>query len=75
MPIYEYECGGCHYEFEHLVRGDEQVRCPHCQGEQLERKWSVPAVGRMSGEALPVCDMPRMGGCGAPACQSRCQFE
>ncbi|MCA9263304.1 MAG: zinc ribbon domain-containing protein [Planctomycetales bacterium] len=71
MPLYEYECGKCHLEFELLIRGDETPACPQCQGTELARKFSVPAAGRSSSD-LPL--MPR-GGCGAAACQSGCQFE
>lgn len=41
MPIYEFKCQGCGNEFETLVfRSDEQVCCPQCQGEKVQRLMS-----------------------------------
>jgi putative FmdB family regulatory protein len=37
VPIYEYECRGCHHEFELLVLKDTVPACPSCQGQDLER--------------------------------------
>jgi putative FmdB family regulatory protein len=37
VPIYEYECRGCHHEFELLVLRDTVPACPSCQGQDLER--------------------------------------
>ena len=37
MPIYEYECRGCHHEFELIVLHDTVPACPSCQGQELER--------------------------------------
>lgn len=68
MPLYEYTCGGCGTEFEVLVRGQERPTCPNCGGARLEKQFSVPAAHVASGSSLPVCDVPRGGGCGAPGC-------
>ncbi len=40
MPIYEYECLTCDYQFQTLVlsKNEEQdIVCPHCQGNKLKR--------------------------------------
>ncbi len=62
MPIYEYECGGCHQQFELLMRSDEAPECPQCGSEDLNKQFSVPAAHR-GGMSLPVCGpMPAVGG-------------
>lgn len=44
MPIYEYVCQSCKHEFEALVRGGRVPACPECKSDQLEKKFSLPAV-------------------------------
>jgi putative FmdB family regulatory protein len=45
MPLYEYECRGCHHQFERLVRpGDKTPACPACHSEDLERLLSQVSV-------------------------------
>ncbi len=42
MPIYEFKCNSCGKEFEALVMSqDEEVRCPECGSEKVERLLSV----------------------------------
>lgn len=53
MPIYEFECLDCRTRFEELVRRATdlpEVRCPACDGAELQRLMSAPAAGG-SGEA------------------------
>ncbi|MBC8485111.1 MAG: zinc ribbon domain-containing protein [Bacteroidetes bacterium] len=33
MPIYEYKCTKCNERFEKLVKIDEIVKCPECEGD------------------------------------------
>ena len=43
MPIYEFQCRGCHRKMSALVMVRErvnEVRCKHCGGSDLERLWS-----------------------------------
>jgi putative FmdB family regulatory protein len=54
MPLFEYRCQSCSSEFELLVRGREKVTCPHCEGGELEKLFSVPAAVHMNGPALPM---------------------
>jgi putative FmdB family regulatory protein len=44
MPIFEYRCRGCEHEFEALVRKSDVPACPSCQGTDLERRLSLPAL-------------------------------
>jgi putative FmdB family regulatory protein len=48
MPIYEYECRGCHHQFEQLVRTGDTPACPKCQSGDLERLLSH--IAAMSSE-------------------------
>lgn len=44
MPIYDFKCRGCGHKFEELVRLGETPDCPLCNGSDLERLISIPAV-------------------------------
>ena len=44
MPIYDYQCRGCHHEFELIVLKDTVPACPECQGQDLERLPTAFAV-------------------------------
>lgn len=44
MPIYEFACRACGHQFETLVRPGFTPACPTCQGADLERLLSLPAV-------------------------------
>jgi len=37
MPLYEYQCRACGHSFEVLVRGAEQLACPACHSDDIER--------------------------------------
>ena len=43
MPIFEFTCRKCGHEFEALVRKNSP-RCPSCGADELEKKFSLPAV-------------------------------
>ena len=51
MPIYEYECDGCHCHFERRQRFDEEpvTMCPECQGKARRVIHSVPIIFKGSG--------------------------
>lgn len=70
MPIYEYRCGKCGEEFEELVRGNEQPRCPVCGSEELGKKLSASAPPRSSGEN--ACPIREAGGCDTSASACGC---
>jgi putative FmdB family regulatory protein len=44
MPIFDFACRGCGHQFEMLVRGGGTPACPACQGTDLEKLLSLPAV-------------------------------
>ena len=40
MPIYEYQCHGCHRQFQRLIMGKEDEKnlfCPNCGGRSLKK--------------------------------------
>jgi putative FmdB family regulatory protein len=48
MPLYDYECRGCHHRFEALVRAANPApSCPACKSDDLER---LPSSISMSSE-------------------------
>ncbi len=51
MPIYEYECSLCHFNFERKQRFDEEpvAICPKCQGKARRVLHSVPIIFKGSG--------------------------
>jgi putative FmdB family regulatory protein len=44
MPVYDFKCRACGHEFDALVRLGEVPSCPSCDGRDLERLVSLPAV-------------------------------
>ncbi len=63
MPFHEFACAACAHEFEELIRDEaEQVTCPACRGERVQRKLSTFAVGKAAVRA--PAPAPRAGGCG-----------
>ncbi len=56
MPLYEYQCDGCHEEFEKIVRfaeADLVPACPTCGSHETHKKISISATigGASSGSA------------------------
>ncbi len=51
MPIYEYECGSCHFHFERKQRFDEEpvAICPQCGNKARRVIHSVPVIFKGSG--------------------------
>lgn len=63
MPLYEYRCRDCGYQFEILQRlgqGAEGLACPRCGAEQLVKQYSTFASN--SGEMAQRSATP--AGCG-----------
>ncbi|MEK6677531.1 MAG: zinc ribbon domain-containing protein [Planctomycetota bacterium] len=64
MPIYEYACKACKFEFEELQRSVSdrpKARCPQCGSTDTERRISVFAARQA--EPRSLSDDPPMGGC------------
>lgn len=56
MPMYEYRCAECGRVYEQLRRmpdADKDLKCPHCQSEQVERQVSACAIGGCGGGSGP----------------------
>ncbi|HLA00345.1 MAG TPA: zinc ribbon domain-containing protein [Thermodesulfovibrionales bacterium] len=54
MPIYEFRCLGCGHVFEFLKlkKEAEEMKCPKCNSEEVERVLSVVSVSKsLSGKA------------------------
>lgn len=51
MPIYEYECDGCHHRFEKRQGFDAEPvsTCPRCQGRAHRVIHSVPVIFKGKG--------------------------
>lgn len=67
MPIYEYKCRECGFEFEELMSSDDDSpQCPKCGSSKTEKLMSACKGG--SGAAAPgdfnLPPMPASGGCG-----------
>ncbi len=48
MPIFDYRCRTCGYEFEAIVRAALPATCPACHGTALERLISLFSVSSAS---------------------------
>lgn len=56
MPIYEFRCLECNDIFEILFMSDtdeREMKCPHCQGENLERVLSTTNYTMAGGSGAP----------------------
>jgi len=63
MPLYEYRCNDCDHRFEvlqHLNAGTEELLCPQCGGETLEKLFSTFAASAQSSAGK---GMAPAGGC------------
>lgn len=69
MPIFEYKCGSCGEEFEKLVFGSTEVRCPKCESAEVAKKFSTFG---MSGVQKPFAGSSSAGctSCSKSTCSS-----
>ena len=44
MPIYDFVCTKCEYEFESLVRATDVPVCPECGASLVKKLLSLPAA-------------------------------
>jgi putative FmdB family regulatory protein len=68
MPLYGYTCQECRHTFEALVFDGEQVQCPECEAERVERLLSLPARPQTT-PSLPTGCQGSGPPCGAPGCR------
>ncbi len=70
MPLYEYSCKKCDNSFEALVFSGDEVECPECHSQRVERLLSVPAKPQTGGESLPMSSCnPNLPPCGPGCCR------
>jgi len=82
MPLFEYECRGCHQRFEFLTREGRSPACPACKSEDLQKLMSVFAA-QSSTPAKSFSDRPMStaggpgacGACGAPRGPGSCSMN
>jgi putative FmdB family regulatory protein len=70
MPIFEYRCKSCGKSFEAIVSGSSLPACPDCASADLEKQFSVFAVG--SGGPSPSSLPPGCASCGDPRGPGAC---
>ena len=61
--MYEYVCMKCETHFEELVRGDEEIVCPHCGASKVARQlstFSMIGTAGQTGASTGCCG----GSCG-----------
>ena len=59
MPIYEYQCDGCHRQFQRLMMGKEDEKnifCPNCGGRSLKKLISRVAYHLSENDRLEAFD-------------------
>lgn len=44
MPLYEYKCKTCGFDFELLIFSGETPECPQCKSKDLQKKISLCAA-------------------------------
>ena len=74
MPIFEYQCPACGNRFEQLVRASTVLRCPNCQGENLDKQLSVFSANVAAVGASPLA-AGACGSCGHPDGPVGCAFH
>jgi len=75
MPVYDYQCVQCGFNFEKLVfHGDKPIRCPKCMGrvKKLMSPFSIEIPDELckalpKGEGRELCTECRQGGGMCPA--------
>ena len=73
MPIFEYVCKECDHQFEALVYGSQEAKCPKCQSKKLAQQLSVFAVSaKSSASAAP--SVGACGSCGDPRGPGACSM-
>ena len=69
MPIYEYACKQCGFQFEEIRsvnEADNPLKCPDCGKSEAKRKLSVFFTPNRSRKS--VLSSNKCGGCSSNAC-------
>jgi putative FmdB family regulatory protein len=73
MPIFEYACQECNHQFEALVYGSQQAKCPKCQSKKLAQQLSVFAMSS-KGSTSASSEVGACGSCGDPRGPGACSM-
>ena len=52
MPIFDFVCSDCQFEFEALVRASDMPVCPECGSAKVTKLLSLPAAPGKSKEVI-----------------------
>lgn len=67
MPIFEYKCCSCGEDFEKLVFGHTEIKCPKCSSIVVRKKFSVFSA---TGTQKPLAGTSGCLTCSKPSCSS-----
>lgn len=73
MPIYEYECQSCGQASEFLVHsfsGNENLKCPGCGSQNLDRLLCIPNLLKEKGTSPGSTCCGRTERCQTPPCST-----
>ncbi|MBC7340122.1 MAG: zinc ribbon domain-containing protein [Firmicutes bacterium] len=71
MPIYEFRCTSCGYQWETLVStsSDNPVECPGCRGKEIKRLVSAAHFSRLAPRPAGKTCCGRSERCDTPPCE------
>ncbi len=67
MPIFEYKCCSCGEDFEKLVFGHTEIKCPKCNSIDVRKKFSVFSA---TGTEKPLAGTSGCSTCSKTSCSS-----
>ncbi len=63
MPIFEYKCNACGEDFEKLVFGNQSVKCPKCNSQDIRKKFSTFGMSGVQNAGPSGCSSCSSGSC------------
>lgn len=63
MPIFEYKCNTCGENFEKLVFGNQAVKCPKCNSEDIKKKFSTFGMSGVENPGSSGCSSCSSSSC------------